>query len=103
MWWTGRWLVASVRFKHSSRGYQNVMKSAGMRADLQRRADQVKQVAGPQFDVADDDLWGTPVEVIADTYVGKSRAGGTVVAVHPAALKIESERRILGGAIDAAG
>lgn len=93
--------MARVRFEHSSAGFVGVMKSEGVEADLQRRADAVRAAAAPLF--AGESVSGTPVEVIADTYVGQARAGATIIAIHPRSLEIEQRRRILGGAIDAAG
>lgn len=95
-------MARTVRFEHSSAGYLEVMKSGGVEQDLQRRADRVKGAAEPQYS-GEDTHGTTPVEVIADTYVGKARSGATVIAIHPRSLAIEMERRILGGAIDAAG
>ncbi|MBB4935649.1 hypothetical protein F4561_006558 [Lipingzhangella halophila] len=92
--------MARVRFRHSSSGYQAVMKGEGVESDLQRRADAVRGVAAPQF--AARYHYGDPPEVIADTYIGQSRAGATIIAVHPESLAIERRHRILGGAIDAA-
>ena len=96
--------MADVRFHMRSAGARAILRSDGVRDDLQRRADAVKAVAEPQWleATADDHVDG-PVRVIADTYVGSSRAGATVIAIHPYSLRIERERRILGGAIDAAG
>lgn len=93
--------MAVIEFRYSSAGYREVLRSDGVRADLQRRADQVAAVAGPQF--AEEDVWGDPVRVETSSYVGANRASASVAAIHPAAMAIEKERRILGGAIDAAG
>ncbi|MFH0243594.1 hypothetical protein ACGRHY_14470 [Streptomyces sp. HK10] len=95
--------MAAVRFRLRSRGARALLRSDGVRADLQRRADQVRAVADPQFQEATADSHvSEPVRVIADTYTGAQRAGATVIAIHPSSLRIERERRILGGAIDAA-
>jgi hypothetical protein len=91
------------RFRINSRGARALLRSPGVRAELQRRADSVKAVAEPQFQAATADSHvPDPVRVIADTYTGSSRAGATVIAIHPSSLRIERDRRILGGAIDAA-
>jgi len=91
------------RFRLNSRGAKALLRSDGVRAEFQRRADAVKAVAEPQWQAATADT-GTaePVRVIADTYSGSGRAGATVIAIHPASLRIEQDQRILGGAIDAA-
>lgn len=91
------------RFKLNSRGARALLRSDGVRADLQRRAEAVKAVAEPQWEAATADIHTEePVRVIADSYTGSGRAGATVIAIHPASLRIEQDRRILGGAIDAA-
>jgi hypothetical protein len=91
------------RFKLHSRGAQALLRSDGVRAELQRRADAVRAVAEPQWQAATAGIGGLdPVRVIADTSVGSGRAFATVIAIHPASLRIEQDRRILGGAIDAA-
>lgn len=90
-----------LRFRHNPGGYFAVMKSDEVRANLQARADKVAAEAAPQY--RQHDLYGDPVEVIADTYEGQHRAGATIVAVHPLSLRVEAKYRILGGAIDAAG
>ncbi|WP_049566877.1 hypothetical protein [Streptomyces sp. SBT349] len=91
------------RFRLNSRGAKALLRSDGVREDMQRRADAIKAVAEPQWQAATAGIGGLdPVRVIADTSVGSGRAFGTVIAIHPASLRIEQDRRILGGAIDAA-
>lgn len=93
-------MASRVRFQRNSRGFDALLKSSGVRADLQRRGDAVKRAAEPQY--SGRDLRGTDVQVIADTYVGKTRAGATVIAIHPAAMAIERKHRVLGSSMDAA-
>lgn len=81
-----------VRFKHRSAGYRAILRSDTVRADLQTRADRVKTAAETQ-------LAGDGVTIIADTTVGRGRAGGTVIGVP---MRIEARKRVLGRAIDAA-
>lgn len=91
------------RFRLNSRGAKALLRSDGVRAELQRRADAVRSVAEPQWQAATADSHvPEPVRVIADSYTGSGRAGATVIAIHPASLAIEQDQRILGGAIDAA-
>lgn len=78
------------KFKISSPGARALLRSGGVRADLQRRAEAVRTAAQPQTDA----------DLTADSYIGKGRAGATVIGVP---MPIEQDRRILGGAIDAAG
>lgn len=87
---------ALERYRPNPPGMRDVLRSAGVRADLQRRADQVKA----QADSVLADLEGPHPEVVADSYVGSGRAGATVMGVP---LPLEESRRILGTAIDAAG
>jgi hypothetical protein len=82
------------RFKHSSKGFVAVMTSGQMRDDLQGRADKVK--AAVEADLGPD----SDREIIADTTVGKSRAGATIIGV---SMEDEAKRRVLGRALDAAG
>lgn len=96
-------MASRVTFRMNSRGARALLRSDGVRAHLQERADAVRAVAAPAFEEATSDIYTRdPVRVIADTSVGSGRAFATVIAVHPAALRIERERRILGGALDAA-
>lgn len=81
--------MALARFRHSSAGYRSILRSEGVREDLQRRADQVKRAAQDQ----------TRRELIADSYVGRGRSGATVIGVSETE---ETRERVLGGAIDAA-
>lgn len=91
------------RFRLQSAGARALLKSTGVRADLQRRASAVAAVAEPQLVAATAHIHVTdPVLVVADTYIGDNRAGATVIAIHPASLRIEREHRVLGGALDAA-
>lgn len=91
------------RFQINSRGAQALLKSDGVRADLLRRAQAVADWAGPYFEQALADS-GTPepVRIIADTYVGRSRAGATAIAVHPGSLRIEQDHGYFRGAMSAA-
>lgn len=96
-------MAARVTFRMNSRGARALLRSDGVRDHMQRRADAVWAVAAPAFERATSSVWSRyPVRVVADTAVGSGRAFATVIAVHPASLRIERERRILGGALDAA-
>lgn len=78
------------KFKILPAGARALLRSDQVRADLQRRAESVQRAAQGQ----------TAAEITADSYTGKGRAGATVIGVPMAQ---EQDRRILGGAIDAAG
>lgn len=77
------------RFTIDSKGAKALLRSDGVREDLQRRAEQVKAAAQGQ----------TRRELIADSYIGTGRAGATVIGVSETE---EAAERILGTAIDAA-
>ncbi|MFB6948896.1 hypothetical protein ACFV85_14970 [Streptomyces niveus] len=91
------------RFQINSRGAAALLKSDGVRADLERRAQAVADWAGPYFEQALADS-GTPepVRIIADSYTGRTRAGATAIAVHPGSLRIEQEHGYFRGAMSAA-
>lgn len=92
------------RFRINSRGAAALLKSQDVRADLERRAQAVAEQAGPLFRQALADS-GTPepVRMVADSYVGRSRAGATAIAVHPGSLRVEQEHGYFRAAISAAG
>lgn len=84
-------------FKIDGAGARKILRSEGVRADLQRRADRVRTAAEAALPETGD-AWSRGI--IADTSVGVARAGATVIGVW---LPVEEEHRVLGGAIDAAG
>lgn len=84
------------RFEMNSSGYREVLRSDGVRQDLLARAQRVAARAASMYNDADSIL-----EVKADSYVGKGRAGATTIAIGDQAMRVESERRVLGNAIDA--
>lgn len=94
-------VIESFRIK--SRGAEALLKSDGVRADLERRAQAVAGWAGPYFEQALADS-GTPepVKIIADSYVGRTRAGATAIAVHPGSLRVERDHGYFRGAMSAA-
>lgn len=91
------------RFRINSRGAEALLKSDGVRADLLRRAQAVADWAGPYFEqaLADSHL-PEPVRIVADTYVGRTRAGATAIAVHPLSLRVEQDHGYFRGAMSAA-
>lgn len=90
-------------FRINSRGAEKLLKSNGVAADMLRRARAVADWAGPYFeqDLANSGT-SEPVRMIADTYVGRTRAGATAIAVHPGSLRVEQERGYFRGAMSAA-
>jgi hypothetical protein len=80
---------AVEKFKLTPAGARALLRSPGVRDDLEARAERIKAAAQPY---TDNDL-------IADSYIGKGRAGATVIGVP---MRQERDERILGSAIDAA-
>lgn len=90
---------ARVRVEVNYDGIGELARSAGVRADLERRAQAVRaaaQAAAPQMKEG-------RIEVEASARVGRDRVRGVVVARHPGVLYAEAKHRFLGGAMDAAG
>jgi hypothetical protein len=91
------------RFEINSPGAEALLKSNGVRNDLLRRAVAVANWARPYYEQAlADSGTDTPVRVIADTYIGRARAGATVIAVHPRSLGVERRHGYFRGAMSAA-
>lgn len=78
----------AFRIKLNSRGVREVLRSPGVLADLERRAEAVKRAAGP----------GHEVEV----EVGAKRARAAVVTATAAARRSEATNRTLTRAFGAA-
>ncbi len=85
-------------FQHHWPGYREVMRSASVRADLQARADEVAFVVRNRLGSLGNQ--GTHITILADTIVGRNRAGATVIGVP---VWLEKRYRILGSAIGVAG
>jgi hypothetical protein len=87
---------AIEKFVIDSGGARALLRSPGVRAMLLARALRVAAAADAQLATLD-----APYPAVeADSYTGAGRAGATVLGVP---LPLERSRRILGGAIDAAG
>lgn len=88
--------VGLVRFRFDSADAKAILRSQRVRADLHARALRVKAAA----DAALAALEGPypPLKVTSD--IGPGRAGATVTGIP---MPLERSRRILGGAVDAAG
>lgn len=85
-----------TRFNLHRRGAVALMRSDGVRNDLEARARRVKAQADAELAGLDAPYPAT----VADTTVGATRAGATVLGVP---MPLERSRRILGQALDAAG
>ena len=84
------------KFRIIPRGAQDLLRSEGVRADLHARAERVAAAADAQLATLDAAYPAT----VADSSVGRGRAGATVLGVP---VPLEESRRILGSAVDAAG
>lgn len=84
------------KFRINSAGARDLLRSEGVRLDLLARAERVRVVAEAETRALDAPY----PALVVDSYVGRDRAGATVLGVP---LPLERSRRILGGAIDAAG
>lgn len=86
-----------VDFRLTSAGTKDLLRSDGVRQDLQQRAERVAQrVRGTVRGVLDHGEEG----IVADSYTGRNRVGATVIGVP---MEEETRTRALGSAIDAAG
>lgn len=89
-------MARTTSFRPNREGLTKVLTSEGVRADLERRAERVAdQVRGRHPAV----FSRAPEGIIVDSYVGRGRAGATVIGVP---LAYEEKHRPLGAAIDAA-
>lgn len=89
-----------VRYRPNRRGIRDLIGSEGVRADLERRAEAVAEVARSDYEARPPHTG--QVEVFVDSSAGAPRARAAVIARHPAAQHIEADRRPLGAALDAA-
>ena len=96
--------MGMVRYRSNRRGIRDLLGGEWVRADLARRADRVAAAARRSYK-AKPPHSGT-VEVLVSSSAGETgariRSRAAVIAMHPAALHIEADRRVLGRALDAA-
>lgn len=90
------------RYRPNRRGIRGVGRSRGVIADLTARAGSVAGVAQSAYDAAPPHTGTVIVDVLPVDLDSFARARVAVLARHPAALRIEADRRPLGGALDAA-
>jgi len=89
------------RYRPNRGGMADVARSRPIDGMLERKADHVAAVAQADYDSQPPHTGRVEVEVVqADS--DSDRARVAVIARHPAALHFEADRRVLGGAIDAA-
>lgn len=89
--------VTFDRFKHQWPGYRDVLRSEAVRADLQTRADEVARSVRGRLPTG---YQSRGVYIIADTIVGRNRAGATIIGVP---MRLEKKYRILGSALGVSG
>lgn len=90
-----------VDYRPNRRGIRGVAKSEGVDNMLERRANNVAQVAQAAYDSNPPHSGRVDVEVLQQGS-DSDRARVAVLARHPAALAIEADRRVLGSSIGAA-
>lgn len=93
----------TVQFRPNLAGYRELLLSAGVAADLERRAERVQAAAAndPSWDQAVSGIPGdeaVPYRVRVERH--RDRNVAQVVGEHPAALNVEAKHRVLGRAID---
>jgi len=90
-----------VRYRANSTGMEDLLTSVAVDSMLERRAGNVAAVAQADYDARPPHTGRVEVDVV-QAASDSDRARVAVIARHPAALHIEADRRVLGGAIDAA-
>lgn len=80
-------MASKVRIEMNPAGFQEILKSAGVQADLERRAEAIANAAGDGMDV--------------DVRVGRTRARASVRTGTPEAMRAEARDKTLTRAIDA--
>lgn len=95
----------TVRFVRRSAGMVELLLSPAVRADLERRANAVRDAAESDGSW-DQQVSGAPGDETIPYRVRVERHGernvAMVAANHPSALAVEAKHRVLGRAIDAA-
>lgn len=97
--------MAQVRFVRNSAGFEAILLSPGVQAELQRRADAVRQAAesDPTWDQHVSGVPGDetiPYEVRVERHGDRNVA--QVVGRHPAAAAVEAKHGVLNRALDSA-
>lgn len=89
-------MLGIAKFKHNPDGFRAVLRSGEVQADMGRRAQNVARQARGRMPT---DERSRGIKLIADTHMGRNRAGATVIGVP---MWMEKRHRILGASIDAA-
>lgn len=89
-----------IRYKASFRGVKILRVSREIDAMLEVRAGRVASAAEAHYAAIGDPVRVDVVQAGSDTPAPRARVA--VIARSPAALRIESDHRVLGGSLDAA-
>lgn len=94
----------SIRFEPNDAGVAELLNSAGVHADINRRGEAMRAAAESAASgiLVEGEPGDEPVSVEGEMG-GDSRARYTLAITHPSGLAVEAKHRILGGALDAAG
>lgn len=93
-----------VRYRPRREGIRDLLAMPGVLADLVARAEQVAERARTDYATRPPHQGQVEVTVRGETLPDRRvRVRATVTADHPGALPIETDRRPLGSALDAAG
>lgn len=95
--------MALARYRPNRRGIRDLLGATGVQLDLQARAERVAAVARADYAARPPHSGQVEVTVDAGREPESGRARAAVIANHPGALGIETDRRPLGKALDAAG
>lgn len=85
-------MAKDIDFKYSSAGFIEIMKSPGVAADLERRANAVRSAVQARYQRPG---W----DIISNVQIGRTRARAIVSGVPE---RDERAHRIMGSALDAA-
>lgn len=105
---SGPWRTGQIRIDINGAGIRELLRSAGVADEIERRANLVAGAADARYAVipvgARDVGGAAPDHIRAEVKMGQgpARARARVVAEHPAAPAVEVIHRVLGHSIDAA-
>lgn len=92
--------VSSVRITMDYAGVGELLTSADLQADLDHRAESVRDAILARGITVESD--GTPLPVVAQSAGTAKRARALVVLDHPAGIAVEAKYRVLAGSLEAA-
>lgn len=95
-------MISAVRIEMHYPGVQELLRSAGVRADLDRRAEAVAKAARDRRVMVEGEPGAVPLPVATESGRSGSRARAFVRIDHPSGLAVEAKHRLLVGSLDAA-